>query len=236
MAKHDTRMSWLLGLAAAQLLLLLVLVFQVSGMDAPMGEQRAGAGVDLAGDAIRNEPAAQPSGPSGLSDDDPIKGDQDAPVTIVEFSDYECPFCARFYSDTLEQLEQRYIETGQVKFQYRDFPLNNIHPHAQKAAEAAECAQDQGEYWAMHDLLFERGVSGGVTSFKQYAADIGLDGQEFADCLDGGVHADEVAQDMREGQQLGIRGTPGFLVNGRLISGAQPLSAFEQAIEAELAT
>jgi len=169
-----------------------------------------------------------------LADDDAFKGDKDAPVTIVEWSDYECPFCERFYSQTLGLIDEEYIQTGKVKFVYRDFPLG-FHQNAQKAAEAAECAGEQGKYYDMHDLLFESGVEGGVTAFKQYAATIGLDTDEFNSCLDSGEMASEIQADMQDGQAVGVSGTPGFIINGKLISGAQPFSVFQQAIEAELA-
>lgn len=180
----------------------------------------------------------QPSAPSidmdSLIDDDHVKGDPDAPVTIVEWSDFECPFCARFYRDTLSQIESEYIDTGKVKLVYRDFPLG-FHAQAQKSAEAAECAGEQNKYWEMHDLLFENGVAGGVDSFKQFAADIGLNTAEFNECLDSGAMAAETAKDMRDGQAVGITGTPGFIINGQLVSGAQPFSAFKQVIDAALA-
>jgi protein-disulfide isomerase len=169
-----------------------------------------------------------------LIDDDSIKGQADAPVTIVEFSDYECPFCARFYSQTLQQIDEEYIQTGKVKLVYRDFPLS-FHPQAQKAAEAAECAGEQGMYYEMHDMLFERGVSGGVTSFKAYAAEIGLNTADFDNCLDSGAMADEVKKDFADGQAAGIRGTPGFIINGEVISGALPFENFKQVIDAKLA-
>ena len=121
-----------------------------------------------------------------LADDDAIKGDPNAPVTIVEFSDYECPFCEKFYAETLEQLENEYINTGKVKLIYRDFPLGS-HPNAQKAAEAAECAGEQGRYYGMHDMLFENGASGGVASYKAYAQQLGLDTAAFNNCLDSGA-------------------------------------------------
>lgn len=171
---------------------------------------------------------------SDLIDDDTIKGDENAPVTIVEWSDFECPFCTRFYQQTLSQIEENYIRTGKVKFVYRDFPLS-FHANAQKAAEAAECAGEQGKFWEMHDKLFEEGVSNGVSSFKQFAGDIGLDTSKFNDCLDSGKMADEVQKDMADGAAVGIRGTPGFIINGQLVSGAQPFSVFQQLIEAELA-
>jgi len=166
-------------------------------------------------------------------DDDSIKGDEDAPVTIVEFSDYECPFCTKFYEQSLQQIEKNYIDTGKVKFIYRDFPLS-FHQNAQKAAEAAECAGEEDKYFEMHDLLFEKGVSGGVSAFKQYAKDIGLNTKKFDQCLDSGEMAKEVQDDFIAGQQLGVSGTPAFFINGKLVSGAQPYSVFEQIIEQEL--
>lgn len=167
-------------------------------------------------------------------DDDSIKGDVDAPVTIIEFSDFECPFCTRFYENTLPQIIKEYVDTGKARFVYRDFPLG-FHPNAQKAAEAAECAGEQGKYYEMHDKLFDDGVSGGVEGFKGYAADIGLDSVEFDECLDSGEMESEVKKDMADGQQAGVSGTPGFFINDVLVSGAQPFEAFEQIIEAELA-
>jgi len=196
------------------------------------------------GNVVANNPAptptplpsdnAAPVNAQALIDDDAVKGDKNAPVTIVEFSDYECPFCARFYSDTLSQIDAEYIKTGKVKLIVRDFPLS-FHQQAQKAAEAAECAGEQGKYFEMHDKLFESGVAGGVTSFKQYAKDIGLNSGKFDDCLDTGKMASEIQKDFNDGQNAGIQGTPGFIVNGQMISGAQPFSAFKQVIDAELA-
>lgn len=182
--------------------------------------------------------APSPSAPSidmeNLIDDDTIKGDKNAPVTIVEWSDFECPFCTRFYEQTLGQIEEEYIKRGKVKFVYRDFPLS-FHRNAQKAAEATECADEQGKFWEMHNLLFERGVDGGVASFKQFATNLGLNTNEFNTCLDSGKYESEVQKDMQDGIATGITGTPGFIINGQLVSGAQPFSAFKQVIEAELA-
>jgi protein-disulfide isomerase len=152
----------------------------------------------------------------------------------VEFSDFECPYCARFYRETLGQIDSEYIETGKVKMVYRDFPLG-FHKQAQKAAEAAECAGEQGKFWEMHDILFEKGVSGGVTSFKQYAKDIGLNNEKFDECLDSGAMAEEVKKDMKDGSDAGVSGTPAFFINGKLITGAQPFSKFKEVIDAELA-
>ncbi len=230
-------LRWLVVLGVIQAILLFVVAVQLSGLS---GIGVAAGAADGAAPA-RAAPAERPSAPSptvdmeALLDDDSIKGDPDAPVTIVEFSDYECPFCARFYSQTLSQIDEKYIKTGKVRLIYRDFPLS-FHKQAQKAGEAAECAGEQGKYYEMHDKLFEDGVSGGIASFKQYALDIGLNTADFNTCLDSGAMAGEVQKDFRDGQAAGVQGTPGFLVNGRLISGAQPFSVFEQIIEAELAS
>ncbi|MBS3128112.1 DsbA family protein [Candidatus Woesearchaeota archaeon] len=188
--------------------------------------------------SVPSQPSQQIAQPTvvdmnSLVDDDPFKGDANAPVTIVEFSDFECPFCARFHKDTFPQIMKQYIDTGKVKFIYRDFPLS-FHPNAQKAAEASECADDQGKFWEMHDTIFEKGVTGGVTSFKQYALDLSLNTEMFNDCLDKGKYASEVQKDIADGSAAGITGTPGFLINGKLVSGAQPFSVFQQVIESEL--
>lgn len=192
-----------------------------------------------ANEQARNQPtpSAQANAPSvdmvALIDDDDIKGDKDAPVTIVEFSDFECPFCTRFYQQTLSQIDEQYIKTGKVKFIYRDFPLS-FHPNAQKAGEATECAGEQGKFWEMHDVLFDKGVKGGVESFKTFAQDLDLDTSKFNECLDSGAMASEVQKDFRDGQAAGITGTPGFIINGKKVSGALPFENFKQIIEAEL--
>lgn len=195
------------------------------------------------------QPSPQPSGrPSDQGDsgsptvevsedDDPVKGSEDAPVVIIEFSDFQCPFCKRFYSQTLSQIEEEYVQTGKARLVYRDFPLSQIHPNAQKAAEAAECADDQGKFWEYHDTLFEdqNGWSSvGESKFKEYASDLGLDTQKFNSCLDSGKYRDEVQNDLRDGQNNGVSGTPSFFINGKKVVGAQPFSTFQQAIESEL--
>ncbi len=188
-------------------------------------------------DVVDQENVIDDSGNVEVSvDDDAFKGNENAPVTIVEFSDYECPFCGRFYSETLSQLESEYINTGKVKFVYRDFPLG-FHQNAQKAAEAAECAGEFGndEYWEMHNKLFEEGVDGGINAFKQYAKEIGLDSKKFDNCLDSGQMESEVNADLNDGVSYGVSGTPGFFINGKKLEGAQPFSAFKEIIDAELA-
>ena len=168
------------------------------------------------------------------ADDDAVKGDAKALVTIIEFSDFQCPYCAKFYSETLPQLTKEYIDTGKAKFVFRDYPLD-FHPEAQKAAEAAECAHEQGKFWEMHDKLFENQASLSVANSKKWAAELKLDTKKFNDCLDKGTYAEEVAKDFTEGQAAGISGTPGFFVNHQIISGAVPFEVFKAAIDAELA-
>lgn len=164
-----------------------------------------------------------------------MKGDPNAPVTITEWSDFECPFCGRFYSDTLPQIEEQYIKTGKVNLVYKDYPLS-FHPNAQKAAEAGKCAleQDPEKFWLLHDKIFQNQQNLNTANLKQWAAEIGLDSSEFNECLDSGRMASVVQAEMQEGQQKGVRGTPGFLVGDQLVSGAQPFAVFQQAIEAQL--
>lgn len=163
-------------------------------------------------------------------DDDAYLGIQTAPVTIVEFSDYYCPFSKRFNNETLPKIKANYIDTGKVRYIYRDLAMST---HS-NASEAAECAGEQNKYWEMHDKLFEQGVSGGVDTFKQYAADIGLNTTNFNSCLDSGTMADEVENDVDEGHALGVFGTPTFLINNDKIVGAQSYEDFEEVIESYL--
>lgn len=191
--------------------------------------------------------AAQIGGPVGQgvlrevsTDDDPFLGDKDAPVTIIEFSDYQCPFCRRFWTDTLPQLKDQYLNTGKARLIYRDFPLD-FHLAAQAAAETAECAGDQERYWEMHDKIFnEQGRQGeGTISFteqdlKQWAKEIGLKTKTFNQCLTDGKYRNEVKKDLEDGVRAGVSGTPTFFINGRVLVGAQPLAAFQAIIEEEL--
>ena len=188
-----------------------------------------------AGQAATGEGAQPtPAGPVDVSvDDDPSIGAADAPVTIVEFSDFQCPYCARFQSETLPQIIQNYGD--RVRFVYRDFPLTSLHANALKAAEASECADDQGAYWKYHDLLFQNQSALDDASLKNYAATLGLDTTAFNQCLDSDEKMSEVQKDYQDGITAGVQGTPAFFVNGNLIEGAQPYSAFQAAIEAALA-
>ena len=168
------------------------------------------------------------------ADDDAVKGNRSAPVTIVEFSDYECPFCGKYARESYPLILKNYINKGQVKYVFRDFPLE-IHVNAQKAAEAAECAGEQNKYYEMHDYLFANQDNLKVENLQGYAKDLGLDTVKFNDCLGSGKMAAEVKKDLADGKRYGVAGTPAFFVNGRAISGAQPYSVFSQEIEAALA-
>lgn len=174
-------------------------------------------------------------------DDDPGLGDPDAPVKIVEFSDFQCFYCRRFYNQTFTQLKENYIDKGLVYLVYRDFPLSDIHPDAQKAAEAGECADDQGKFWEMHNLIYEGQDKLGngtvdipLESLKSYAEELGLDTDEFNACLDSGTYADEVDADVNAGLSYGASATPTFFINGQILVGAQSYETFQSRIDALL--
>ena len=217
-----------------------------------------------------------PSAVKVSEDDDPVLGKKDAPVTIIEFSDYQCPFCRKFWQDTLPSIKKDYIDTGKVKLVYRyfathiksltgfnqikanyidtgkvnlvfrDFPLTSLHPMAVVSGEAAECARDVGgsdeAYFKMHDKIFaeQNKLDGGSVSstvqftnedIKKWAKEIGYD---IGSCIDSVKYKDEIQKDIADGGSGGVSGTPAFFVNGQLVSGAQPYSAFKQIIDAEL--
>ncbi len=165
----------------------------------------------------------------------PVRGNANAKVTLVEYSDFECPFCKRFHDDAMKNVLKDYVETGKVKVVYKHFPLP-FHPNAQKAAEAAECANDQGKFWEMHDKLFAmQEIAIDVASLKKYARELGLNPEKFDKCLDNSEKASAVQKDLDEGQLDGVSGTPTSFINGKAIVGAQPYAAIKAAIEAALA-
>jgi len=182
-------------------------------------------------------PQGQPQLPTRQNidlDDDPVLGDPKAPVTIVSFEDYQCPFCKRSFDQTFPLLKKEYIDTGKVKYVYRDFPLS-FHPQAQAAAEAGECADDQGKFWEYHDALFQNQQSLSSALYSQLAGQLGLDVEEFDQCLQSGKFTQEVQNDFAYGSSVGVSGTPTFFINGIKLVGAQPYQAFKQVIDAELA-
>ncbi|MCA9944721.1 MAG: thioredoxin domain-containing protein, partial [Anaerolineales bacterium] len=184
--------------------------------------------------------AAQPQTPTGPVDV-PIDGayavgDPNAPITIIEYTDYQCPFCSRHFEQTYGLLKENYIDTGVVYYVFKDFPLTQIHPQAMLAANAARCAGEQDSYAAMHDTLFAtqaewNGRTDADTLFNQYAAEMGLDAEQFATCLADRTYEERIIADLNEGASYGINGTPGFFLNGYFLSGAQPYATFADAIE-----
>lgn len=159
-------------------------------------------------------------------------------VEVVEFSDFQCPYCQQFVRDAYAQIKSKYIDTGKITFVFRHFPLTQIHPFAQKTAEAAECANRQGKFSSYHDLVFVNakpdGVGLGIANLKQYAITIGLDTVRFNQCLDGSEAASAVKTDLDAGGKAGVTGTPTFFINGEKLVGAQPFSAFQTAIDKAL--
>ncbi len=165
-------------------------------------------------------------------DDDPAIGPTDAPITLIEFSDYECPYCRRWHNEVYVRLAKEYGD--KIRFVYRDFPLTSIHPNALPAAVAANCAYEQGMFWEFHDLLFS-GTGLGNAYYLQYANELGLDLEAFQACLDAERFQQEVQADFSYAAALGVRSTPTFFLNGIPIVGAQPYEVFKQIIEKELA-
>lgn len=165
------------------------------------------------------------------------KGDENAPITIVEFSEYECPFCKKYVDETYFKIWDEY--GNQIYYVFHDYPLA-FHPHAQKLAEVARCAGDQGQYWEMHDLIFEKreewaeeeNISSNIGSF---VTQLGLDKAEFDACLSSGKHSQAVKDDFNLGTEVGVQGTPTFFINGQQLVGAQPFESFAAIIDAELA-
>jgi len=166
-----------------------------------------------------------------------FKGDPNAPVTILEFSDFQCPYCGRFFNQVEPKIARQYIESGKVRFGYLHFAF--LGQESLWAAEASECAADQDAFWEYHDKLFDsqNGENRGAFSkenLKQFAADLGLDTKAFNQCLEGGKYTQYVQSQVNIGRQIGVQSTPTFLINGQAVIGAQPFEAFQQAIENSL--
>ncbi len=173
--------------------------------------------------------AGQETG-AALMPADPSAGASNAPVTIVEYSDFECPFCARV-QPALKKLLGEY--EGRVRLVFRNYPLS-FHNNAQLAAEAGECANEQGKFWELHDLMFENRLGLKESDIKRYADEAKLGMQKFNDCLASGKYKAEVSRDIEDGKEQGVDGTPAFFINGKLISGAQPYEVFKEAVDGAL--
>jgi protein-disulfide isomerase len=185
-------------------------------------------------------PAEPASGPTPVAiapaSDTMVLGDPDAPVTIVEFSDYQCPYCASYFAETWPKIKSEFVDSGRVRYIFKDYPLAGLHPRAPQAHAAARCAGDQGAYWDMHKRLFEDqsqwgGRSDPGAAFQTFAAELGLEASTFRACLEGGKWDDAVNADLAEGARLGVRGTPTFFVNGYPLVGARPFELFEQVVD-----
>jgi protein-disulfide isomerase len=161
-------------------------------------------------------------------------GPADAKVTIVEFSDFQCPFCERLYSGAYKQIKTDYVDTGKVRLAFAHFPLS-FHPNAQPAANAAECAGEQGKFFEYHNKIFENQENLSDASYKQWAQDLGLNTTQFNSCYDSKKYDAVVEAELALGQRVGVSGTPSVFVNGKLVVGAQPYSTFKTAIDAALA-
>ena len=175
-------------------------------------------------------------------DDDPVLGNANAKVTIIEFGDYQCPSCRLFWREIEPRLKKEYVDTGKVKLVFRDFPIKEIHPDATAAAMAAQCAADQGKYWEYHDRIFreqDKGTDDVVrfkaADLKKWGAAIRLDAAAFNACVDSARYQDEFAKDYADGIAVGIQGTPTFFINGRFVGGAQSFPVFKKIIDEELA-
>ena len=198
--------------------------------------------------AQTSQVAAQPAGPAAAeaqateepqfvrydipSEGFPSLGPDDAPITIVEFSDYQCPFCRRWHQEVYEPLLAAY--PGKIRMVYRHLPLTSIHPDAQAAAEAAMCAGEQDAYWTYHDKLFSSDSLDRQT-FVQYARDLSLNVEQFQSCITDQKYKDTIQADSDFAINLGVRSTPTFFINGLAVVGAQPLEVFQQVIDKELA-
>jgi protein-disulfide isomerase len=233
--------KFLAVIGIVQVVLLALIVLQIFGV---LGEQTTtGAAV---AEPKEEEPVIVDLSKI-ISDDDSYLGPKDAEIVIVEFSDFECPYCGAATGDHKELMARfkgmdpswtpsvpelkKLAKSGKIKLVFKHFPLS-FHQNAQKAAEAAECAGDQGKFWEMHDQLYANQETLSVDNYKKWAGELGLDTAKFNTCLDQGQKTAKVQKDFTVGQQAGVQGTPAFFVNGLLISGAQPFSVFEQVIAA----
>ena len=172
-----------------------------------------------------------PRQPIEVNADDPSIGSASAPVTLIEFSDFQCPFCQRV-APTLKQVKEKYGD--KLRVVWKDFPLTQIHPQAFKAGEAGHCAADQGKFWEYHDRLFANQQALQPTDLKKYATDLGLDANAFNTCLDSSRYGERVRDGVAEGSRLGVNSTPTIYINGRVLSGAQPFETFVTMIDEEL--
>ncbi len=220
---------------------------EIANLNKDMETMQAELKVLKSSPAQAARPGAAPAPPPATVkvvsiDDDPMKGDPKAPVTIIEFSDYECPFCKRSYDNVFSKLEEEYISKGKVRVVFRDYPLP-FHKKAIPAAIAANCAGEQGKYWEVHNFLFENPSKLDAASVISSAAGIGLDKAKFEACVKDKSKEKEIEKDVEDGQKYGVRGTPSYFIGkttdgdeitGTFIRGAQPYTVFKELIDEQL--
>ncbi len=240
------KLNVLTALVAVMLFLSVVNFYGTYKVASALNDLGTGAAVVPTGN---NEPTVPAEKVDAEVGNGAVLGDEDAPVTIIEFSDFQCPFCRKFWTETFGQIKQNYVDTGKVKFVYRHFPLEGLHPAANIAGQAAECVRELGgdeAFWKMHDKIYmeqnildsgsatgavTKTVTFGAADLKKWAKDLGYD---VGACLDSGKYKGAVDADTAEGASYGVQGTPAFFVNGNMLSGAYPYASFQQLIEAEL--
>ena len=221
--------------------LILVAVVVIGGFFILRGGNGSGTGTGAVTDTgSDNQPSVNAR--ALIEDNDPVLGSPDAKISIIEFSDFQCPFCARAFEGAITDFKNSdYFKNGEVNLIYKQFPLNSIHPYAQGAAEASLCADAQGKFWEYHDTLFTNQAALDTTSLKQYASTLGLNTAEFNSCLDGSDFKSEVSKELAQAASAGGQGTPFFVIvntdNGKYgtISGACPFSEFQKALDATIA-
>jgi protein-disulfide isomerase len=199
-------------------------------------EQAVAVALDARGETVGSGQQAGALDPNARvevsADDDPAYGPEDASVVMIEFSDFNCPYCGRFARETLPLLRENY--EGRIRFVYRDYPI--LGDSSLEAAIAAECANDQGAFWDYHDLLFQNQGDFNQDMFIRLADEQQLDAEQFTTCQNDSATSDEIVGDYAEAQRLGVSGTPTFFINGRRVVGAQPYEAFQSVIDEELAS
>jgi predicted DsbA family dithiol-disulfide isomerase len=181
--------------------------------------------------AYKVESFFEPARTDVASQDHPVRGLAKAPVTIVEFSDFECPYCGALYP-TLKDIEKNYAD--KVRIVFRQYPLTSIHPNAEKAAEASLCANEQQKFWELHDAMFTDQHNLSVSALKEKAVQLKLNTEQFNTCLESGKYVEAIRKDVAEGSKVGVTGTPAMFVNGRFLSGAQPYDEIVKIIDDEL--
>lgn len=225
-----------LGLAAGYFIWARPLETKLAAANQALADAQVAANQQAAAAAAAQQAQTQPQEVKRYDvpiDDDPISGPETAQITIIEFSDYECPFCQKWQAEVLPRLREKYGD--QVRLVYRDYPLIGLHDNAAPAAEAANCALDQGKYWEYHDMLFSNQKPLGRTTYERYAQSLGLNMNDFKACLDERRYQKEVEADYNYASELGVQSTPTFFINGLALVGAQPFEVFEQVIDMELA-